>query len=31
MGVVFLAEKETPVRRQVALKVIKPGMELAKL
>jgi eukaryotic-like serine/threonine-protein kinase len=27
MGVVFLAEQEAPVRRQVALKVIKPGMD----
>jgi serine/threonine protein kinase/tetratricopeptide (TPR) repeat protein len=27
MGVVFLAEQETPVRRRVALKVIKPGMD----
>lgn len=26
MGVVFLAEQQLPVRRQVALKVIKPGM-----
>src|SRR5262249_23202376 len=30
MGVVFMAEQETPVRRQVALKVIKPGMETAR-
>jgi serine/threonine protein kinase len=29
MGVVFLAEQETPVRRRVALKVIKPGMDSA--
>ncbi len=29
MGVVFLAEQETPVRRKVALKVIKPGMDTA--
>jgi eukaryotic-like serine/threonine-protein kinase len=27
MGVVFLAEQEHPVRRSVALKVIKPGMD----
>src|SRR5262245_9298697 len=27
MGAVFLAEQERPVRRQVALKVIKPGMD----
>ena len=27
MGVVFLAEQADPVRRQVALKVIKPGLE----
>jgi serine/threonine protein kinase/tetratricopeptide (TPR) repeat protein len=27
MGVVFLAEQQRPVRRQVALKVIKPGMD----
>src|SRR5436190_18011342 len=26
-GVVFLAEQEEPVRRRVALKVIKPGMD----
>src|SRR5438552_1553331 len=26
-GVVFLAEQEVPVRRRVALKVIKPGMD----
>lgn len=26
-GVVFLAEQEAPVRRQVALKIIKPGMD----
>jgi serine/threonine protein kinase/tetratricopeptide (TPR) repeat protein len=29
MGVVFLAEQEIPVRRPVALKVIKPGMDTA--
>jgi serine/threonine protein kinase/Tfp pilus assembly protein PilF len=27
MGVVFLAEQERPVRRKVALKIIKPGMD----
>src|SRR5687767_5603163 len=27
MGVVFMAEQQWPVRRQVALKVIKPGMD----
>ncbi len=27
MGVVYLAEQEEPIRRQVALKVIKPGMD----
>lgn len=27
MGVVYLAEQSTPVRRRVALKVIKPGMD----
>ena len=27
MGVVFLAEQAQPVRRQVALKVIRPGMD----
>ncbi len=27
MGVVYLAEQEQPVRRKVALKVIKPGMD----
>ncbi len=27
MGVVFLAEQDRPVRRRVALKVIKPGMD----
>src|SRR5262249_24463660 len=26
-GVVFRAEQETPLRRQVALKVLKPGMD----
>jgi serine/threonine protein kinase/Flp pilus assembly protein TadD len=27
MGIVYLAEQEHPIRRQVALKVIKPGMD----
>ena len=27
MGVVYLAEQEYPIRRQVAVKVIKPGMD----
>ena len=27
MGIVYLAEQEQPMRRQVALKVIKPGMD----
>jgi serine/threonine-protein kinase len=27
MGTVFMAEQQEPVRRQVALKVIKPGMD----
>ena len=27
LGVVFVAEQDQPVRRQVALKVIKPGMD----
>jgi serine/threonine protein kinase/tetratricopeptide (TPR) repeat protein len=27
MGTVFMAEQTTPIRRQVALKVIKPGMD----
>ncbi len=27
MGVVYLAQQETPVRRRVALKIIKPGMD----
>ena len=31
LGVVFLAEQEEPVRRKVALKVIKPGMDRARL
>jgi eukaryotic-like serine/threonine-protein kinase len=31
MGVVFLAEQGSPVRRTVALKVIKPGMDSAQV
>src|SRR5262245_21309183 len=27
MGVVYMAEQEQPVRRRVALKIIKPGMD----
>ena len=27
MGVVFVAEQKHPVRRRVALKIIKPGMD----
>jgi serine/threonine protein kinase/lipopolysaccharide biosynthesis regulator YciM len=29
MGVVYMAEQEKPVRRRVALKIIKPGMDTA--
>ena len=31
MGVVFMAEQEKPVRRKVALKVIKPGMDTGQV
>jgi tetratricopeptide (TPR) repeat protein/tRNA A-37 threonylcarbamoyl transferase component Bud32 len=31
MGVVYMAEQEKPVRRRVALKVIKPGMDSAQV
>ncbi len=31
MGVVFLAEQDHPVRRRVALKLIKPGMDSAQV
>ncbi len=31
MGAVFMAEQERPVRRKVALKVIKPGMDTAQV
>ena len=31
MGVVYLAEQDQPVRRRVALKIIKPGMDTAQV
>ncbi len=31
MGVVYVAEQEKPVRRRVALKIIKPGMDTAQV
>ncbi|MHC4425321.1 MAG: tetratricopeptide repeat protein [Planctomycetota bacterium] len=31
MGIVYLAEQERPIRRRVALKVIKPGMDSARV
>jgi WD40 repeat protein/tRNA A-37 threonylcarbamoyl transferase component Bud32 len=31
MGVVFMAEQEQPIRRRVALKIIKPGMDSAQV
>src|SRR4051812_9242914 len=31
MGTVFMAEQAEPLRRQVALKIIKPGMESAQV
>ena len=31
MGVVYVAEQQAPVRRQVALKIIKPGMDSAQV
>jgi serine/threonine protein kinase/WD40 repeat protein len=31
MGVVYMAEQEHPVRRRVALKIIKPGMDSAQV
>src|SRR5262245_4327626 len=31
MGTVFMAEQEQPVRRRVALKIIKPGMDSAQV
>src|SRR5207237_7504457 len=31
MGAVFVAEQEQPVKRRVALKIIKPGMDSAQV
>jgi WD40 repeat protein/tRNA A-37 threonylcarbamoyl transferase component Bud32 len=31
MGIVYMAEQEEPVRRKVALKIIKPGMDSAQV
>lgn len=31
MGIVYLAEQQEPIKRQVALKIIKPGMDSAKV
>jgi Tol biopolymer transport system component len=31
MGMVYLAEQKRPIRRQVALKIIKPGMDSARV
>ncbi|HEX5443231.1 MAG TPA: tetratricopeptide repeat protein, partial [Pirellulales bacterium] len=31
MGVVYLAEQQVPIRRRVALKIIKPGMDSAEV
>ena len=31
MGIVFMAEQEQPVRRKVALKIIKPGMDIREV
>jgi len=31
MGIVYLAEQTDPIRRRVALKVIKPGMDTANV
>ena len=31
MGEVWLAEQTQPIRRQVALKIIKPGMDTAQV
>ena len=31
MGVVYMAEQELPIRRQVALKIVKPGMDSAQV
>src|SRR5579863_7569577 len=30
-GIVYMAEQETPVRRQVALKIVKPGMDTRRV
>ena len=30
-GMVYLAEQERPIKRQVALKIIKPGMDSAQV
>ena len=30
-GIVYLAEQERPIKRQVALKIIKPGMDSAQV
>jgi len=31
MGIVYLAEQQRPIKRRVALKVIKPGMDSAQV
>src|SRR5262249_58185388 len=31
MGVVYVAEQESPVKRRVALKIVKPGMDSAQV
>jgi hypothetical protein len=31
MGIVYMAEQEQPIRRRVALKIIKPGMDNAQV
>src|SRR5207245_7714811 len=31
MGIVFMAEQQQPIRRRVALKIIKPGMDSAQV
>ena len=31
MGIVYLAEQQQPIKRQVALKIIKPGMDSARV
>ena len=30
MGVVYLAQQDQPIKRRVALKIIKPGMEIGR-